>query len=80
MAARPRRGIVVLAISLATRRTYGGIEWAFTLINYRDAFDPLYLRIYLRSFILAAATTAATAASSARLSHLRRQDCARTSK
>ncbi|HZS11660.1 MAG TPA: ABC transporter permease [Nitrospirales bacterium] len=50
--------LLVLAISLATRRTYGGVDWIFTLVNYRDALDPLYLRILMKSVLLAGVTTA----------------------
>ena len=50
--------VLVLAISFAVRGTYGGIEWTYSLSNYAAIFDPLYLRIYLRSFLLAAGTTA----------------------
>jgi spermidine/putrescine transport system permease protein len=49
--------LIVLLISVASRGTYGGVEWTFTLVNYRDLADPLYLWIYLRSCALALATT-----------------------
>ncbi len=49
--------LIVLLISFASRETYGGIAWTFTLANYRDLVDPLYLYIYARSFGLALATT-----------------------
>lgn len=49
--------LIVLLISFASRGTYGGVEWTFTLVNYRDLADPLYLWIYLRSITLALATT-----------------------
>ncbi|HJU05220.1 MAG TPA: ABC transporter permease [Nitrospiraceae bacterium] len=49
--------LLVLAISFASRGIYGGVRWAFTLSNYALIVDPLYLRIYLRSFLLAVATT-----------------------
>ena len=48
---------IVFLISVASRGTYGGVEWTFTLANYRDLVDPLYLYIYARSFVLALATT-----------------------
>jgi spermidine/putrescine transport system permease protein len=51
--------LLVLAISFASRGLYGGVEWTFSAENYVMIVDPLYLRIYLRSFALAAATTAA---------------------
>jgi spermidine/putrescine transport system permease protein len=50
--------LIVLLISFASRGTYGGVEWTFTLANYRDLADPLYLWIYLRSCALALAATA----------------------
>jgi spermidine/putrescine transport system permease protein len=50
--------LLVFVISFATRGTYGGIEWVFTLENYGLLADSLYLQIYGRSLILAAATTA----------------------
>jgi spermidine/putrescine transport system permease protein len=49
--------LIVFLISFASRGTYGGVEWTFTLVNYRDLADPLYLYIYARSFALALATT-----------------------
>jgi spermidine/putrescine transport system permease protein len=49
--------LIVFLISFASRGTYGGVEWTFTLVNYRDLADPLYLWIYLRSCALALATT-----------------------
>ncbi len=49
--------LVVLLISFASRGAYGGVEWTFTLANYRDLVDPLYLYVYVRSFGLALATT-----------------------
>lgn len=50
--------LLVLAISFATRGTYGGVEWTFSIANYVTMLDPLYLKIYLRSLALAVATTA----------------------
>jgi spermidine/putrescine transport system permease protein len=49
--------LLVLLISFATRGTYGGVEWTFSLANYLNMADPLYVRIYARSLALAAATT-----------------------
>lgn len=49
--------LLVLVISFAARGTYGGVEWTFSLANYLNMADPLYLRIYARSLALAAATT-----------------------
>lgn len=50
--------LLMVAISLAERGPYGGVVWRFTLTNYRNVFDPLYLNILLRSLLLAGATTA----------------------
>jgi spermidine/putrescine transport system permease protein len=48
---------LVLAVSFASRGTYGGIEWIGTLANYASILDPLYLRIFWRSLWMAALTT-----------------------
>ncbi|MCC6140543.1 MAG: ABC transporter permease [Nitrospira sp.] len=48
---------VVLAVSLATRGTYGGVLWEFSLDNYRDLLHPLYGRIFGQSLLLAGAAT-----------------------
>ena len=50
--------LLVLAVSFASRGTYGGIEWALTFNNYTSIVDPLYLRIFWRSLWLAVVTTA----------------------
>jgi spermidine/putrescine transport system permease protein len=47
----------VLAVSFATRGTYGGIIWHFTLANYLDLLHPLYGRILGQSLIFATVTT-----------------------
>src|SRR5207249_8334388 len=49
--------LLVFAVSFASRGTYGGIEWTFTLGNYTSIADPLYLRIFWRSLWLAVLTT-----------------------
>jgi spermidine/putrescine transport system permease protein len=49
--------LLVLAISFASRGTYGGVEWTFSLANYAETAHPLYLKIFARSLALAAATT-----------------------
>ena len=36
--------IYVFAISFLKKGTYGGVEFAFTLSNYTDIFNPLYLK------------------------------------
>ena len=49
--------LVVLAVSFATRGTYGGVLWEFSLENYRDLLHPLYGRIFGQSLFLAGMTT-----------------------
>jgi len=56
--------LAIIAISFASRGTYAELEWRFSLENYarffgftRAGYDPLYLRILLRSLGLAAVTT-----------------------
>ena len=49
--------LLVLAVSVASRGTYGGVEWALTFGNYTSIADPLYLRIFWRSLWLAVVTT-----------------------
>ena len=44
---------IVTATSLASRGTYGGIEWTFSFENFTRAFDPLYLTVLYRSILLA---------------------------
>ena len=41
---------IMLAYSLMPRGIYGGVELGFTLEHYRRFFDPLYLKILLRTF------------------------------
>lgn len=48
---------VILLVSVATRGTYGGIVWDFSLENYRDLLHVLYGRIFGQSLLLAALTT-----------------------
>ena len=48
---------IVLAVSFATRGTYGGIIWHFTLANYVDLIHPLYGRILGQSLFFATMTT-----------------------
>lgn len=49
--------LLVGIVSFATRGSYGGVVWTFTLANYRELADPLYLWIYVRSGALALAAT-----------------------
>lgn len=48
---------LMLAISFASRGTYGGVVWTLSLANYAGVFDPLYLSILFRSLWLASVTT-----------------------
>lgn len=50
--------LMTLAVSLATRGIYGGVDWTWTLANYAAVLDPLYLQVFVRSLVLAVATTA----------------------
>ena len=49
--------LIVLMVSFATRGTYGGVIWQFTIANYAELFHPLYLRIVGQSVLFAAVTT-----------------------
>ena len=49
--------IYVLAISFMTRDPYGGIDPSFTIDNYTEMLQPLYLKVILKSFKLAFYTT-----------------------
>ena len=50
---------MVFGYSFFERGTYGGIDYIFTLENYRRAADPLYLSIFLDSARIAAIATLA---------------------
>ncbi len=59
----------VLGMSFASHGTYGEIEWRWTLENYRRflgfglfGFDPVYVRILVRSLAMATGTTLLCAA------------------
>lgn len=49
--------VLVLAISFASRGTYGGIVWEFTWANYLDLLHPLYGKILGQSLWYATLTT-----------------------
>lgn len=49
---------VVFAYSFALRDPYGAVLPGFTLDNYRDLFQGVYLQIFVNSFYLAGMTTA----------------------
>jgi spermidine/putrescine transport system permease protein len=50
--------VIMLVYSFAHRGTLGGVVLGFTLENYAGVFDPVYLRIVIRSILYAALTTA----------------------
>jgi spermidine/putrescine transport system permease protein len=49
--------VIVFVYSFLKRGPYGQIEWEFNLQNYARFFDPLYLRVFARSFKIAGITT-----------------------
>ncbi|HEX6878898.1 MAG TPA: ABC transporter permease, partial [Terriglobales bacterium] len=49
---------IVLAYSFLSRGIYGGVEQPWVLESYQRLFDPLYLKILLRSFVMALLATA----------------------
>jgi len=49
--------VIVFIYSFLKRGPYGEIRWEFNLQNYVRFFDPLYLKIFLRSFKIAGITT-----------------------
>jgi spermidine/putrescine transport system permease protein len=50
--------LLVFVISFASRGTYGGVEWDWTLTNYLDLIHPLYGKILAQSMWYALLTTA----------------------
>lgn len=49
--------IYILIISFMTRNVYGGIEYTFTLDNYKEMLQPLYIKVIWKSLKLAFITT-----------------------
>lgn len=47
----------MLALSFATNKDGFGVEWSFTLENYRKILDPVYLDTFRESFVLAMIST-----------------------
>ena len=47
---------IVVYYSFLTRGAWGTIEYTFTFDSYRQVIDPLFLKIFVRSFYLAAGT------------------------
>ena len=48
---------IVLVYSFLERGTYGGVEWTFTIENFKRVFDMLYLGTFLNSAKIALLTT-----------------------
>ena len=48
---------MIAAVSLASRGTYGAIEWRLGLAGYGRLFDALYISVFARSLALAALNT-----------------------
>src|SRR3712207_2101116 len=49
--------ILVVYYSLTRKTDDGGV--VFTLANYKDVFDPLFLKVFVRSFIISGIATLA---------------------
>ncbi len=49
--------LLVFVYSFGQRGTYGGVVWHLTLKNYIRIFNPLYIKIFIRSVWIAVATT-----------------------
>ncbi|MGD2207768.1 MAG: ABC transporter permease, partial [Anaerolineae bacterium] len=49
--------VIVFVYSFLKRGPYGQIVWEFNIGNYGRFFDPLYLKIFVRSFRIAGITT-----------------------
>lgn len=45
--------VYVILISFMKRDAYGGIDYEFTLVNYTEIFQPVYLKVIWKSFKLA---------------------------
>ena len=49
--------LIVVAVSFATRNSYGQVVFNFTLANYQRFFESLYLRIFVSTIFTALVTT-----------------------
>ncbi|MFQ3580789.1 MAG: ABC transporter permease [Chloracidobacterium sp.] len=49
--------VIVARQAFASRTTYGNIAWTWTLANFQQALEPIYLAIYWRSLWMAAVVT-----------------------
>ena len=52
--------LIVVAVSFATRNSYGQVIFNFTLANYQRFFESLYLRIFITTIFTAIFTTVIT--------------------
>ena len=49
--------IYVFVISFMKKGTYGGVNFGFTLNNFMQVFNPMYLKVFGVSIVLSAVTT-----------------------
>ncbi len=49
--------IYMVALSFATPGAVHGVEWIFTLDNYKKILEPVYLNTFVQSFKLAVTST-----------------------
>lgn len=49
--------VIIVRQAFAGRATYGNIAWTWTLSNFRQALEPMYLAIYWRSLWMAVVVT-----------------------
>ena len=47
---------LVFITSFLTRKTYGGVDWIFTIKNYQLLFREVYLNIFMKSLFMATTT------------------------
>ncbi|MEK7818434.1 MAG: ABC transporter permease [Bacteroidota bacterium] len=52
--------LIMLVYSFSERGSYGGVRYVFTLSNYINSFDPLYFKLFIRSFWFAFISTLIT--------------------
>lgn len=49
--------LYMVALSFAQPKAGHGVEWAFTLANYKKILDPVYMKTFTGSFQLAVTST-----------------------
>ena len=49
--------IYILILSFLKSDSYGGVIFTLTLENYKELFDFVYIKIFLKSFVIALVTT-----------------------